>query len=145
MYHPRLKGDAYDAGKHYAEILYKNGFQFPKVSEEKLKFGESCKHILTEFDPNIVKEIKGFAEGCHTSYEEVSSFLLSIGVFELAGQCSIFSAFNGRETIIGRNYDMLFNLKNFTESSLVCFEGKNKYVGHSDCFIGKVDGINQHG
>lgn len=145
MYHPRLKGDAYEAGKHYAEILYKNGFRFPKVSEEKLKFGESCKHILTEFDPNVVKEIKGFAEGCHTSYEEVSSFLLSIGVFELAGQCSIFSAFNGREIIIGRNYDMLFNLKNFTESSLVCFEGRNKYVGHSDCFIGKVDGINQHG
>lgn len=145
MYHPRLKGDAYGAGKHYAEILYKNGFRFPKVSEEKLKFGESCKHILTEFDPNVVKEIKGFAEGCHTSYEEVSSFLLSIGVFELAGQCSIFSAFNGREIIIGRNYDMLFNLKNFTESSLVCFEGRNKYVGHSDCFIGKVDGINQHG
>ena len=22
---------------------------------------------------------------------------------------------------------------------------KNKYLGHSDCFIGKVDGINQHG
>ncbi|SFI70461.1 MULTISPECIES: hypothetical protein [unclassified Bacillus (in: firmicutes)] len=37
MYHPRLKGNAYEAGKHYAEILYKNGFQFSKVTEEKLK------------------------------------------------------------------------------------------------------------
>ncbi|WP_062050375.1 C45 family peptidase [Bacillus sp. JCM 19034] len=145
MYHPRLKGNVYEAGKHYAEILYKNGFRFPKVTEEKLKFGELCKPILTEFDPDIVKEIQGFADGCHSSFEEVSSFLLSIGVFELAGQCSIFSAFNGKEMFIGRNYDMLLSLKKITEASLVCFEGKNKYVGHSDCFIGKVDGINQHG
>jgi len=145
MYHPRLKGNSYEAGKHYAEILYKNGFRFPKVTEEKLKFGESCKLILADFDPHIVKEIQGFAEGCHSSFEEVSSFLLSIGVFELAGQCSIFSAFNGKEMFIGRNYDMLFNLKNITESSLVCFDNKNKYLGQSDCFIGKVDGINEHG
>ncbi|MGE8038109.1 C45 family autoproteolytic acyltransferase/hydolase [Lysinibacillus sp. NPDC093692] len=89
--------------------------------------------------------MQGFAEGCHSSFEEVSSFLLSIGVFELAGQCSIFSAYNGKEMFIGRNYDMLFNLKNITESSLVCFDDKNKYLGQSDCFIGKVDGINEHG
>lgn len=145
MYHPRLKGNSYEAGKHYAEILYKNGFRFPKVTEEKLKYGESCKQILTDFDPHIVKEIQGFAEGCHSSFEEVSSFLLSIGVFELSGQCSIFSAYNGKEMFIGRNYDMLFNLKNITESSLVCFDEKNKYLGQSDCFIGKVDGINEHG
>lgn len=145
MYHPRLKGNVYEAGKHYAELLYKNGFRFPEVNEEKLKFGELCRPVLAEFDSDIVKEIQGFAEGCHSSFEEVSSFLLSIGVFELAGQCSIFSAFNGKEMIIGRNYDMLLNLKDITESSLVCLEGKNKYVGHSDCFIGKVDGINQHG
>ncbi|MGE6632239.1 C45 family autoproteolytic acyltransferase/hydolase [Bacillus sp. NPDC077027] len=145
MYHPRLKGNVYQAGKHYAELLYKNGFRFPQITEEKLKFGELCKPILTEFDPSIVKEIQGFADGCHSSFEEVSAFLLSIGVFELTGQCSIFSAFNGEEMIVGRNYDMLLNLKKITESSLVCFEDKNKYVGHSDCFIGKVDGINQHG
>ncbi|WP_338752764.1 C45 family peptidase [Bacillus sp. FJAT-52991] len=145
MYHPRLKGSSYEAGKHYASILYKNGFRFPKATEEKLAFGAACHPILAEFDPDMVKEIQGFAEGCHSTFAEVSSFLLSIGVFEPAGQCSIFAAFNGKETIIGRNYDMLFNLKKTTEASLVCLQGKNKYIGHSDCFIGKVDGINEHG
>ncbi|MED4455822.1 C45 family peptidase [Metabacillus fastidiosus] len=145
MYHPRLKGDFYEAGKHYAEILYRKGFRFPPVSEEKLHYGALCKPILNEFDPNIVKEIEGFAEGCHSSFEQVSSFLLSVGVFQLSGQCSIFASFNGSEMIVGRNYDMLLNLKKTTESSLVCLEGKNKYIGHSDCFIGKVDGINAHG
>jgi predicted choloylglycine hydrolase len=145
MYHPRLKGDPYEAGKHYAEILYKNGFRLPKVTEEKLNYGKLCIPILTKFDVGIVKEIQGFADGCHASFEEVSSFLLSIGVFQPAGQCSIFAAFNGSEVMIGRNYDMLYSLRKITESSLVCFTGKNKYLGHSDCFIGKVDGINEHG
>jgi predicted choloylglycine hydrolase len=145
MYHPRLKGNHYESGKHYAEILYKNGFRFPDVSEEKLKYGELSLPILSEFDPDTTQEIQGFADGCHASFEEVGSFLLSIGVLEMTGQCSIFAAYNGRETIIGRNYDMLFNIKKFTEASLVCFNGKNKYLGHSDCFLGKVDGINEHG
>ncbi|MFA9556546.1 C45 family autoproteolytic acyltransferase/hydrolase [Evansella sp. AB-rgal1] len=145
MYHPRLKGDPYEAGKNYAEILYKNGFRFPQVTEEQLNYGKLSIPILTEFDADIVKEIQGFADGCHASFEEVSSFLLSIGVFGQSSQCSIFAAFNGSEVIIGRNYDMLFSLKNITESSLVCLKDKNKYLGHSDCFIGKVDGINEHG
>ncbi|SDN97743.1 C45 family autoproteolytic acyltransferase/hydolase [Alkalicoccus daliensis] len=145
MYHPRLKGNPYEAGKHYAEILFKNGFRFPKVTKEKLNYGKLCIPLLTEFDKDAVKEIQGFADGCSASFEEVSSFLLSIGVFEPAGQCSIFAAFNGKEVIIGRNYDMLFAFKKITEASFVGFENKNKYLGHSDCFIGKVDGINEHG
>ncbi|MEI5906916.1 C45 family peptidase [Bacillus spongiae] len=145
MYHPRLKGNAYEAGKRYGEILFKNGFRLPKVTEEKLTFGEQCQPILVDFDPSIVQEIQGFSDGCQSSFEEVHSFLLSIGVFELASQCSIFSAFNGNEMIVGRNYDMLLDFKKTTESSLVCMDGKNKYIGHSDCFIGKVDGINHHG
>lgn len=145
MYHPRLKGDPYEAGKHYAKLLYKNGFRLPQVSEEKLNYGKSCIPILTAFDSDIVKEIQGFADGCHTSFEEVSAFLLSIGVFEQSSQCSIFAAFNGEEVFIGRNYDMLFSMKSITEAPFIRFEGKNKYIGHSDCFIGKVDGINEHG
>ncbi|MFT4415384.1 C45 family autoproteolytic acyltransferase/hydrolase [Fredinandcohnia humi] len=145
MYHPRLKGEFYEAGKHYAEILYKNGFRFPVVSKEKLEYGKECDPILLQFYPEIVEEINGFAEGCHSTYEEVSSFILSIGVFQPAGQCSIFAAFNGNEVIVGRNYDMLFDLKKYTEATLVTFKGKNRYIGHSDCFIGKVDGINEHG
>ena len=58
------------------------------------------------------------------TFEEVSPFFSAIGVFQPAGQCSIFAAFNGSEVIIGRNYDMLFSLKKITESSLVCFDGE---------------------
>ncbi|PEE40839.1 C45 family autoproteolytic acyltransferase/hydolase [Bacillus pseudomycoides] len=145
MYHPRLRGTHYEMGKHYANILYKNGFRFPKVSEEKLAFGKQSHVLLKDFYPEFIEEMKGFAEGCHVTYEEVSSFILSIGVFEPEAQCSIFALYNGSEVIMGRNYDLILDLKKYTESSLVCPEDKHWYVGHSDVFLGKVDGMNEQG
>ncbi|XQY90010.1 carcinine hydrolase/isopenicillin-N N-acyltransferase family protein [Metabacillus sp. HB246100] len=47
--------------------------------------------------------------------------------------------------IIGSNYDMLLRGKKFTESSLICMDNKLCFVGHSDDFIGKVDGLNEKG
>ncbi|MDM5155537.1 C45 family autoproteolytic acyltransferase/hydrolase [Bacillus sp. DX1.1] len=145
MYHPRLRGTHYEMGKHYASILYKNGFRFPEVSQEKLAFGKQSNALLKDFYPELIEEIQGFAEGCHVTYEQVSSFLLSIGVFESQAQCSIFASYNGSEVIMGRNYDLIFDLKQFTESSLICPVDKYCYVGHSDVFLGKVDGINEQG
>lgn len=145
MYHPRLRGTHYEMGKHYGSILYKNGFRFPKVSEEKLIFGRQSHGLLKDFYPELIEEMKGFAEGCHVTYEEVSSFILSIGVFEPEAQCSIFACYNGSEVIMGRNYDLILDMKKYTESSLVCPNEKYSYVGHSDVFLGKVDGMNEQG
>lgn len=145
MYHPRLRGNYYDVGKHYGSILYKNGFRFPNVSKEKLAFGKKSLPYLQDFYPDIIDEMKGFAEACHVSYEQVASFLLSIGIFDTNAQCSIFASFQNGEMIVGRNYDMLLSVKQFTESSLICMEDKLRFVGHSDVFIGKVDGLNEKG
>lgn len=145
MYHPRLRGTHYEMGKHYGSILYKNGFRFPKVSEEKLAFGRQSHALLKDFYPELIEEMKGFAEGCHVTDEEVSSFILSIGVFEPEGQCSIFAFYNSSEVIMGRNYDLILDMKKYTESSLVCPNNKYSYVGHSDVFLGKVDGMNEQG
>ena len=145
MYHPRLRGTHYEMGKHYASILYKNGFRFPKVPEEKLAFGQQSHVLLKDFYPELIEEMKGFAEGCHVTYEEVSSFILSIGVFEPEAQCSIFAFYKGLEVIMGRNYDLILDMKKYTESSLVCPNDKYSYVGHSDVFLGKVDGMNEQG
>ncbi|WP_416149835.1 C45 family autoproteolytic acyltransferase/hydrolase [Salipaludibacillus sp. HK11] len=145
MYHPRLRGNYYAVGKHYGSILYKNGFRFPDVSKEKLEFGKESLPYLQNFYPEIIDEMIGFADACNVSCEQVSSFLLSIGIFDINAQCSIFASFQNDEMIIGRNYDMLLSVKKFTESSLICMENKLRFVGHSDVFIGKVDGLNEKG
>ncbi|WP_144932760.1 C45 family peptidase [Paenibacillus sp. 32O-W] len=145
MYHSRLRGDYYEMGYRYGSLLHKNGFRFPEVSPEKLAFGEESSTILKAYYPGAIAEIQGFADGCAASFEQVSSFLLTVGLFGQSPQCSIFAVWNGSDMIVGRNYDMLLDVKKYTDSSLVSPNGRFRYIGHSDVFIGKVDGMNEHG
>jgi len=146
MYHPRLYGEFYDMGLKYGKLLYeKANFVIPKISKEKMDFGLASYKDLKTFFPEVIEEIEGFAKGIKDNPEKLGAFLLSLGVFNSTGQCSVFAFKNSASTIIGRNYDMLFNFKKFTESSLIVPKDKYAYISQSDVFICRSDGINEKG
>ncbi|MEM7487060.1 MAG: C45 family peptidase [Bacteroidota bacterium] len=146
MYHPRLYGDFYDMGLKYGKLLYdKANFSIPTISIEKMEFGLKSYEELKFFYPEAVEEIQGFAHGIKDKPEKLGAFLLSLGIFDTTGQCSVFAFKNDDSTIIGRNYDMLFAFKKFTESSLIAPTNKHAYISQSDVFIGRSDGINEKG
>ncbi|MDN5215817.1 C45 family autoproteolytic acyltransferase/hydrolase [Fulvivirgaceae bacterium BMA12] len=146
MYHPRLYGDFYEMGLKYGTLLYeKAGFAIPEISPEKHSFGLKSYEILKDFYPEVVEEISGFAKGINDRPENLAAFLLSIGVLDSNGQCSVFAYGNKETVIVGRNYDMLFEFKKFTESSLIAPRDKFAYISQSDVFIGRVDGVNEKG
>lgn len=146
MYHPRLYGDFYDMGFKYGTLLKeKADFVLPEMNAKRREFGiESYKH-LKNFSPEVVEEIKGFAKGINENDENLGAFLLSLGIFDTTGQCSVFAFKNTDSVIIGRNYDMLFDFKKYTESCLIAPKGKYSYISQSDVFIGRSDGINEKG
>ena len=119
--------------------------KLPKISKEKTDFGLKSYEILKDYYPEVIQEIKGFAKGINDEPENLGAFLLSIGVFDTTGQCSVFAYNNNNSVIIGRNYDMLFAFKKFTESSLIAPKDKYSYISQSDVFIGRSDGINEKG
>jgi predicted choloylglycine hydrolase len=146
MYHPRLYGNYYDMGLQYGRLLYeKANFKLPEITQEKIEFGLLSYELLHKYYPLVIEEIEGFAKGIRDKPEKVGSFLLSLGVFNSQGQCSVFAYRNNDSVIVGRNYDMLFNFRNFTESSLIAPKGKYAYISQSDVFIGRSDGINEKG
>lgn len=145
MYHPRLKGSYYEMGRNYGAILYKHGFRVTSQSEEKLDFAAKSKSEVGRVFPEILEEIKGFAEGCRASYEDLSAFMLTIGAFKPQPMCSSFAAFNGSDVIFGRNYDFFYSFKKYTESYLTAPQDAFLSLGHSDVFIGREDGINENG
>lgn len=110
-----------------------------------MDFGLASFQELQDFYPEIIDEITGFAQGVHALTEEVAGFLLSLGIFETTGQCSVFAFQSRSSVIVGRNYDMLLALKKFTEASLVAPQNKYAYLSHSDVFIGRSDGLNECG
>ncbi|TPN89302.1 C45 family autoproteolytic acyltransferase/hydolase [Aquimarina algicola] len=144
MYHPRLYGDFYEMGLKYGSLLHKNGFILPNISKEKKDFGLKSYEELKKFYPEVIEEINGFAKGIHEKPEQLGAFLLSV-IPDVRGYCSVFAFKNKNSTIIGRNYDFLFSLKKFTESSLIAPKGKYAYISQSDVFIGRVDGVNEKG
>lgn len=146
MYHPRLYGEFYEMGLKYGSLLHdKAKFSLPKISKEKITFGMESYKELKNFSPEVIEEIKGFAEGIKDKPEHVGAFLLSLGVFNTTGQCSVFAFRNNNAVVFGRNYDMLYQFKKFTESSLIGPKDKCAYISQSDVFIGRSDGINEKG
>jgi len=145
MYHPRIKGSYYDMGRSYGAILYRHGFRVTAQLEEKLVFATKSEPEVRRVFPEILDEIRGFAEGCHASYNEMAAFMLTIGAFKPQPMCSSFAALNGSDVIFGRNYDFFYSFKKYTESYLTAPQDAFISLGHSDVFIGREDGINENG
>jgi len=142
MYHTRLAGTYYEMGFKYGKILRKIGYNPPKLPEELKEFANECEKEVKRVFPEIFEEIQGFAEGCSISYEELKSFLLTLGV-EKHG-CSIFAASNPHP-ILGRNYDFFYEFKKFSETRLTMPKDGYWSIGDSTVFIGLEDGMNENG
>lgn len=146
MYHPRLYGDFYNMGFKYGNLLFKSAnFQLPKMDAKTRGFGVDCIPELRAYYPEILEEINGFADGIEENPNNVAAFLLSLIAAGFNGQCSVFAFKNDDSVIVGRNYDMPLAFKKFTESSLIAPSNKWAYIGQSDVFIGRSDGINEKG
>ncbi len=145
MHHPRIKGSYCEMGCRYGAILHRHGFKVSAQPKEKLDFALESESEVKRIFPEILDEIRGFAEGCHASYQDMASFMMTIGAFKPQPMCSSFAAFNGSDVIFGRNYDFFYSFKKYTESYLTAPQDAFISLGHSDVFIGREDGINENG
>jgi len=143
MFHPRLKGSYYEMGHKYGSILHRHGFRLPLVQEKRLSLGLECRNEVKRFFPEILEEIRGFADACRLDYDQLASFILTIGSDE--NQCSIFAVTDGVNVFMGRNYDMYYRFKDYLESYLTMPEKGYWSLGHTDIFVGREDGINEKG
>jgi len=145
VFHPVVKGKYYDMGYRYGTMLNKLGFRVAEQPKEKLDFGRESEGEVKRVFPEILEEIKGFADACNAPYERLAAFMFSIGAFKAELMCSVFASFNGSNVVFGRNYDFFYSFKKYTESYLTCPENGCWSLGHSDVFIGREDGINEKG
>jgi len=124
--------------------MYRHDFRVPEVASETLGFGAECEKEVKRVFPDVLEEMRGFADACHVPYENLSSFILSIGVSKPSA-CSIFATFNGSNVLFGRNYDFFYRFKKHSESFLTIPANGYCSVGNSDIFIGREDGVNEKG
>ena len=148
MYHPRLRGNHYDMGRHYGELLTKSGINLSPVlaiPEQQTAFGLSCLPIYEQYLPKIMQEVRGLADGLGQRYETVACWLFALYCFENDYGCSVFAVRSGEHTYFGRNMDMFPEYKKTSESVLYMPENRNIFLAHSTAMICVEDGMNEHG
>lgn len=145
MYKPVVKGTYHEMGFKYGSILNKHGFKLGEQAPERLDFSKKCEREVERVFPEVLEEIRGFAETVHASFEQASALIFSVGAFKVVPQCSVFAAATGSDIVFGRNYDFFDNFRKYTEGYLTCPKEGYWSIGHSDIFIGREDGVNEKG
>ncbi len=148
MYHPRLKGNHYDMGFHYGELLAKAGVSFEdtiKLSDEQTEFGTESLRICEKTVPKLCEEIKGLADGLKFPYERFACWLLTMYGFGDARGCTCFCFNSGGKVFFARNSDMFPGLKPTSESILYRPDGGNIFLANSTSMVQMEDGVNEHG
>lgn len=141
MYHPRLRGNHHDMGRHYGELLAKSGIDLSPVlaiPEQQTAFGLSCLPIYEEYLPDIMQEVRGLADGLGQRYEAVACWLFAPYCFESDHGCSVFAVRSGEHTYFGRNMDMFPEYKKTSESVLYMPENKNIFLAHSTAMMREI-------
>lgn len=148
MYHPRLKGNHYEMGRHYGELLYKAGetlSEVIRITEDQRAFSARCLPIYEKHLPDIMEEVRGLADGLKQKYEDVAGWLASLYCFESDHGCSVFAVKDDDHVYFARNMDMFPEFKKTSESVLYMPQGKNAFLAHSTAMISVEDGVNEHG
>jgi predicted choloylglycine hydrolase len=144
MYHPRLRGNYYEMGFKYGTVLRRHGFKPPEINEETIGLGLKCEQEVKRVFPKVLDEIRGIADAIQEKYEKLAPFILTVGYGKVMG-CGAFACVDDSRVIFGRNYDFYYRFGRYCESYLTQPKNANASLGNTDVFVGREDGVNQHG
>ena len=144
MRHPRIRGTYHQMGWKYGTVLRKHGFKLPQMEEGTVALGLKCEAEVGAVFPEILEEVRGFAEAIQEPYEKLAAFILTVGYGKPMG-CSAFASVNDSIAIFGRNYDFFYRFEKYCESYLTRPKGAYASLGNTDMFIGREDGVNEKG
>ena len=150
MYHTRFKNNHYQAGFHWGESLKKHGVLISKqhlftITKERQEFVKNCIPIYTKYYPEILREIKGIADGQGTSYEDLCTFLISMYCFEFNNHCTCLACKDEQHILFGRNSDFLVALEKLYMNCLYHLDQGYAFNGNTTAFVQMEDGMNEHG
>jgi predicted choloylglycine hydrolase len=144
MLHPRLRGTYREIGVKYGSALAKRGFKLPQVDVETIDLGLRCEAEVRRVFPEVLDEVRGFAEAIHEPYDRLAAFILTVGYAKPLG-CSAFACVNESKVFFGRNYDFYYRFGKYSESYLTRPKGAYASLGNTDVFLGREDGVNEKG
>jgi predicted choloylglycine hydrolase len=150
MYHGRFKGTHYEAGYKWGRMLREHGNVIKDsptfdLTEERREFAALCIPEYERHYPEILEEIRGIADGQQSSFEMLTTLLLSMYCFELQNKCTCFAFSDGGKTVFGRNSDFLVKIEKLYMNCLYRLDGAFALNGNTTSFVQLEDGVNEYG
>lgn len=148
MYHSRWRNSHKEAGYKYGVMLYKHGKTIALdtlLTKEKIQYGSDVFDIYEKHVPEIIEEIKGFAEGLRQDFDKVFAFLTSMYVFTYDNYCSCIGFSNKTGIYLARNSDFDKSIEKLTDSAFYKLDKGYSFIGNTTAMIQMEDGMNEKG
>lgn len=151
MYHTHFRGTHYDIGFKFGSALRKNGkfilnnVPFP-IGGEQLSFAAACRPSYETYFPEILREIRGLADGQECPAEKLEAVLFCMYCLNQSCRCSHFAVRNSQNVIFGRNSDFLTCIEKLYMNCIYHFSDTGySFTGNTTAFVEMEDGVNEHG
>lgn len=153
-----FEGEYYEIGFKEGQIVLKNNPYFKYVLKAPIftkttpeKFEEVSK-LLAEFDPEILDEMKGFADATEIPYEDIVVKLSGYGITQppIPDGCTQIAVLpeitSNQHVMVGRNYDFSDDKKLSDWRLILLYPDTGKHsIGVSQFIFGRTEGMNNDG
>lgn len=148
----QLHGTPAEMGARMGAILKQGGFQPPQAPAHQRRFAQRCEQALREHAPAQHAELEALAQALELTGEsraDLFALTLTAPFAEMVPACSVVAVLPERsatgQMLVGRNYDFFYAVsENFMTFQTRPAEGYAS-VGSSDIWVGRADGLNEHG
>lgn len=149
MIHEYFEGTHGEIGFRCGTLLAKHGHfilehpGFP-LTPERQRFAQACLPIYQQYFPEVVKEIRGIADGQRCREQSLQALLFSMYAMPPACHCSCFAVHNENGIFLGRNSDFITGLEQNNRHVIYRLPSCS-FSGNTTAFVQMEDGVNAHG
>lgn len=138
----------YQAGFEYGKKLREQRALLERLefSLERMDYAKRCVAVYDREFPEILREIKGIADGSGVSIETLYAFLFGMYSYTAGNFCSCAAVKTaGDRVLFARNSDFLTAVESACQSGFYRLEDACAFIGNTTAFCEIEDGVNEKG
>lgn len=151
MHELTLRGTPAQMGMQHGAMLAQTegGLILPPLNPALLPLAADCEKVAQQHTPRFVEEMGAFAEAANIPYDALMAVTLTIPLAQTMPSCSVVAVLPERsatgQMMVGRNYDFSYDLEEGSALYHTFPDAGYKHTGACDIWIGREDGLNEHG
>ncbi|HQE20181.1 MAG TPA: C45 family autoproteolytic acyltransferase/hydrolase [Aggregatilineales bacterium] len=150
MHEITLRGTPDQMGTQHGALMAQVGLQLPALGPDFDRLADGCERMALEHTPELVEELRAFAEAARIPYETLKTFTLTVPLQQSMPSCSVVAVLPERSAngklLIGRNYDFAYDVSQEGATVYTTYPaGGHAHIGSSDIWVGREDGVNDAG